>query len=1367
MKINNLYKYLIICFGILAFADVSFAADSVPITGIAYSEKIGLVHFDYKTACLEDPADLNKCLDKNDPAYNNPDYYIGPTKQFYISPYDTYYQDPKPSFVPGKSSVATRISTKSSDCNGSNCNLLGFAWSDKLGWISFGGEVINQAIIANGVPGGLDAKWYPKINMSPVGDRVALTGLIWNEYTGWILMSSDLTGTSGVTADSDAQTKTDFGLWLDAGMDPDRIDVVTDPDLNITKTEKLGRRINGYAWSERLGWIKFSPSSSDDIDPATPGIQSDPSFTTYTLWIPDSTSPIPLAPDKLWFAPGVNTHYPDITKKPENISWEDFAMDPESGMNEKDSEIIFRAVGNNPSLCLGDPNTHLVNPLSIGRMTYPLPGAPVDYTLLGVGDVLRLIIPGLGRVQNVPDGYCKYELHAKLVNDVNMPTYIGNPSDPANDNPHPPDNKSYFDPIIVYVRAGDYSDRVPAGYTGSSVTATPGTPKAYADGNQPVNYTVDFKDVAGNPVMDVDCASTEIANYPDNDCPGREVVVTANLTNELLYDLTQPNQTQVVRPLIHGDANIGGSAVALTEADNDMGTYKSGILNWPIHKYNNNNQWDVEINRVSYSYPITLASFAPSGTFCKSERGCDPVANGTFPIIFQFNSFNYKIYNEKLPETSKKLKVPLSPTAGPPYDFDTNTATEVKACYDDNDPATPPATNPTAIDCLNPTFPTTGLLPRVGVLPTPKAGIITTQVERSVVFDPPIKTDGASISGEVAGVNVLTMSYPAELSFNISNVGPSPLLSSTDPGSGFSLDNIFQYYGTTTAGSNAAALMQTQRISNETVGDNDDSNLAWTDPFEFCHACTRYEMFMNGGTNFDTPMVGLEPKNSPFIHFFESQHGNSFRFYFNDDALTPGNTILSTEVDTKAPSLPDFDRGKLPAGYLTNEIGDNGSYAVTGLASIPQKYEPKPDSDPTTPFSYDPGYIDRSDPVAAELSAGSTISKKIRFFPEKLIPVTIGNLKFRLVQEIAYRFPTQQIYTKYAAENPILENVDVKDTGLEARGTVAGEQIVTGREFDVVGTASTRKLQEQIRRNVSELTAGVEPCELSGTETSFGTLPAVGSTCVVEDTVNSTVIAYYHGNKDQYFVLDDVAAKTINLPEQPYTLIIKGGANLVIKDNLAYPASGKPSFGIILIADKIGEGSNAFITPDPTNITAVLYAEGSLLSRSDDGKLYYGDPSSPASGNVKDLKNQLYWRGSIASRNTIAGAGQKKKPEGITCLPGDTDFSCAQRYDLDYLRRFTPIIDPTQGSIIANNGLFSGGGCCGADVTCGMPVGQCKLGSLTSLVKLDTANSKPNQIIESTSQLATVYVEKDPATVNNPPPGFTVTIGLESTQEIR
>jgi len=220
--------------------------------------------------------------------------------------------------------------------------------------------------------------------------------------------------------------------------------------------------------------------------------------------------------------------------------------------------------------------------------------------------------------------------------------------------------------------------------------------------------------------------------------------------------------------------------------------------------------------------------------------------------------------------------------------------------------------------------------------------------------------------------------------------------------------------------------------------------------------------------------------------------------------------------------------------------------------------------------------------------------------------------------------------------------------------------------------------------------------------------------------------------------------------------------NLFIKDNIVYnPDNTNSSFGMIVIKGESGQGANTYISPTPTNIVGVLYTEGSLLSRSNSGVnpeqfLYYGG----AGGAIQELANQLYWQGSIASRNTIAGASQEVIPDGIECLQKDIRLNCAQRYDLDFVRRFTAVVDSvTKKSRIAGNGLMSGGG------SCNPTTATCIVGNDPRLPSV--VNVVGGQIDEINSELAPFFIEQSVRTTSNPPPGFTILGGFESILEIR
>lgn len=1290
-------RLLAILVGVMAYSGVSLAA-SVDITGQAYGDQIGLIHFDPNTAKNPNPA-IGE--------FKQAKYYVGPTKQFRVSPYESWFgTGTNPLYSPYNETVRVRISTDDADCDiapntvSDGCLIKGFAWSDKVGWIVMDGKIIQQGIIdAGGNASDYPIEYFPRVKASSTDpDRVGITGIAWNESTGWINLSWDNSGKTGILTDSDAQTKDNWGAYLEIGATIDTVTVSVGPPAVY---EKLGRHISGFAWSERLGWIKMSKTPTDSLD-----------FQTHTLWTPDNTPPIPLASDKVWLVPGVNSGYgdPDISRVPATMVWENFAIDPESGINHKKTKFYLREV-NTIGLC--NPPAEA----SIGRLTRDL---PAKYSSLGVGDALMPVFPGLGFVKNVPSFYCKYELHAEIWNDVNQKIFLGDHFDttgaPAN---------TKFSPLTVYVRAGDPSDYV------SKATVDPNPPtNLIADGEEKATYQIDLLDVAGNPIGPIDCTA-EYAN-----CPGRTVSMSATVVNDVKYDLTQLSQKQEVRPVKHADLLSSSAATFFSELD---ANYLGG------------NQWEVDLDQPSSNqYQIELASYAPTGTFFRPEYS----SNMTSPVVLQIDKFNYTLHNEELRPLNRAIASlsPFIPSGALWFTLKDETDGFVDECYEDTDAGTNPP-------CLIPFFRTTVPANRVQI-----GGQIQSTVPRSITFKPGITVENATISGEVG--SLLTTSFPTDISFTLKNDSQTKEISGASGSDNglIAIDNIFQYYGGA-----SAAVVEAQRMSNESAGEQ-DPYLGWSDPFEYCIDCSRFELYMNEGHHSDSSaLAGLyTPLNSLFADYFvRSGEHPVDKFWFNLNASDSSKDLTYSEMIAGAVTA-GFDIDSLPSDL--NQIDAEGQYFQAGLTHIPKIHEPTvplaSGGDLSDPYNYEPSFIDRADSANLDLSNDSAIDKTIRFFTEKLVSSTLGSFEFRLTQQIAYRYPDQTLPTIYSQIAPNLDDVQVRDLGLEATGTIAGEQIVTGRQFDVVGNAGTRKLQEQVRRNVAEMLAGVdtENCRLTSDFQEIDAFNVTGSDCVIEDPVSHTIFAYYEGSKGQTLVLGD-GTQDLVVPNAPYTVILRGGANLFIRNNILYnPSNTNSSFGMIVIAENIGKDeANVLLSPQPTNISGILYAEGSLLSVADD--FPGGDDLEPyvfyggGGADIKALSNQLYWKGSIASRNTIAGAGIKKLPAGVEedCLPEDTDFSCAQRYDLDYLRRFTPVTDATQ-SIIANDGLFSGGGSCTA--------GSCIQGSAPSLITLNLVGS--NHIIdEDLSELAPVFVEKDNTIINIPPPGFTVSVGLESKQEIR
>lgn len=131
------------------------------------------------------------------------------------------------------------------------------------------------------------------------------------------------------------------------------------------------------------------------------------------------------------------------------------------------------------------------------------------------------------------------------------------------------------------------------------------------------------------------------------------------------------------------------------------------------------------------------------------------------------------------------------------------------------------------------------------------------------------------------------------------------------------------------------------------------------------------------------------------------------------------------------------------------------------------------------------------------------------------------------------------------------------------------------------------------------------------------------------------------------------------------TLVVIGG-DVFIKGDIEGGRLGIVSFR------KSGKGGNVYIRNDAVNLNANLFLDGSVFS-------YAGTFSSSTDyvswasdeDRLEALMNQLYFKGSIISRNTVNGA---KDDTASSWELGDgnttTDYDEAREYDLSKLRQF-------------------------------------------------------------------------------------------------
>lgn len=490
---------------------------------------------------------------------------------------------------------------------------------------------------------------------------------------------------------------------------------------------------------------------------------------------------------------------------------------------------------------------------------------------------------------------------------------------------------------------------------------------------------------------------------------------------------------------------------------------------------------------------------------------------------------------------------------------------------------------------------------------------------------------------------------------------------------------------------------------------------------------------------------------------------------------TPGRTdpdLQSTRYqllhDSRTLTLPDVNllpdvnefhnasQNYHPISNFYTSTDPNGVYKVEG------SYYVSPDDEclTTTPPSCPEVNLDRSDTFPDDLLPGSSSTFAFSFLPSQYIGEAVGTqVTFGIGQYIAYH-SEKNPYSQFAIfpATPYIDGVEVKALGLGTSGIVGGQQIyesVSGRDLETISTTSSADLRRDIRKNVASLTRTLTPCTFATTPIiTLSELPAdtATATCVAKDETNKTIIAYYQGPG----TLQIGDGSTISVPSgYKYTLILTNGANLYLTDNIVYNAADN-SFGMIVMQNEEGQGGNVYINPAPTNFVGLLYAEGSILSTPDGGaSFYYG-----AGANSDELKNQLFWQGSIASRNTIGGAPNKVVPDGVDCDRWDNVINCAQAYDLDYVRRFATL---NKGSgIYAPAGyLFSGGGSCVAALPTAPDCSHGTLGVTLSTISIDSGFILPTPASKS---LNTFFIERD----NRPvPPGFSSGGGLTSTSEIR
>ncbi|NRH20983.1 hypothetical protein HOO68_02985 [Candidatus Gracilibacteria bacterium] len=296
--------------------------------------------------------------------------------------------------------------------------------------------------------------------------------------------------------------------------------------------------------------------------------------------------------------------------------------------------------------------------------------------------------------------------------------------------------------------------------------------------------------------------------------------------------------------------------------------------------------------------------------------------------------------------------------------------------------------------------------------------------------------------------------------------------------------------------------------------------------------------------------------------------------------------------------------------------------------------------------------------------------------------------------------------------------VGAKVIGPIASNTIAS--IVDGQFADSTSIFSglTRSVvRNNIAQSVAMATRNMQLVSAGSSITNFTSLPAgAGSQGgVVEKGADTSIIQLKKtGGNFTLSPASGISGKR--------TLVVKG-ANVYIDTNMFY-ANSNSILGVVIQKDKNGNGGNLYISPAVTNVVGTYIIDGSIMS--------YDGANEIGVGNIGVLKNQLHIFGSIVSENTLGGS----RMNPIRC-PSLLNISCstpidAQKYDLNYLRRYY-----LYGGKPFGNGLIIGGE-------------TCVVGSCTN------TSSLPQLFTTPTDDLAKypVIIEYNPLMRMEPPIGF-------------
>ncbi|MFH1375665.1 MAG: hypothetical protein ABIH35_03285 [Patescibacteria group bacterium] len=309
--------------------------------------------------------------------------------------------------------------------------------------------------------------------------------------------------------------------------------------------------------------------------------------------------------------------------------------------------------------------------------------------------------------------------------------------------------------------------------------------------------------------------------------------------------------------------------------------------------------------------------------------------------------------------------------------------------------------------------------------------------------------------------------------------------------------------------------------------------------------------------------------------------------------------------------------------------------------------------------------------VVDKVRSSEETTIRMRAIPELTAGTTAAeNFDSLLQTYVSYDVGGKSVRHKGAQLETVAENITLFNPGIEIVGSVRSGSGVSTKQTGAalnqsLGDFVQNELSSSIDRNVVSFIADPNIVGCSAAD-----MQITGSSGASFETLN---IASCSFRQDSILYLEGDLTINLNgdpLPTGKHTILVHGG-DLYIQGDLAYSASGD-SLGVIVLQDSGGAGGNVYVYPNPTDLVGAFYAEGGVISVNVQG--FPGeDLSASCNGSSGfcdrsyELRNQLYWKGLLATSNTIGGSDRNPAecPGGLIC-PRDE----ARSYDFAYLRTF-------------------------------------------------------------------------------------------------